>query len=131
MSTDTTTEPTTDTTTDTTTEPTTDTTTEPTTEPTTETVNISNAVPYVDICNSSSNKGKFTKTYKKRSVRCNVCRKKIGMLVFRCKCSSEFTFCSSHVQPEYHNCTFDHKSDALERLSSTLTKVVAEKIIRI
>ena len=74
-------------------------------------------------------KGK--KSSKKKSVRCEVCRKKIGMLVFRCKCSSELTFCSSHVQPESHNCLFDHKSDALERLSSTLTKVVADKIIRI
>ena len=94
-------------------------------------VNISNVVPEVDVCNSSTNKGKEKKNHKKRSVRCEVCRKKIGLLVFRCKCSSELTFCSSHVQPEYHHCTFDHKSDALERLSSTLTKVVADKIIRI
>ena len=71
------------------------------------------------------------KISKKKSVRCEVCRKKIGMLVFKCKCSSELTFCSSHIQPELHECTFDHKSDALERLSSTLTKVVADKIIRI
>ena len=74
-------------------------------------------------------KGK--KIHKKKSVRCEVCRKKIGMLVFKCKCSSELTFCSSHIQPKLHECTFDHKSDALERLSSTLTKVVADKIIRI
>jgi hypothetical protein len=87
--------------------------------------------------NSISNGGKDVdvikgkKSAKKKSVRCEVCRKKIGMLVFKCKCSSELTFCSSHVQPESHECLFDHKSDAIERLSSTLTKVVGDKIIRI
>ena len=94
-------------------------------------VNISNVVPEVDVCNSSTNKGKGTKTPKKKSVRCHVCRKKIGMLVFRCKCSSELTFCSSHVQPESHNCTFDHKSDAIGRLEATLPKITHDKIIRI
>ena len=67
----------------------------------------------------------------KKSVRCYTCRKKIGMLVFTCNCSSELKFCSSHVQPESHKCTFDHKSLAIERLSSTLPKVVHDKVIRI
>tara|TARA_B110000285_G_C15026619_1_gene564494 strand:+ start:821 stop:1177 length:357 start_codon:yes stop_codon:yes gene_type:complete len=74
---------------------------------------------------------KVKKSNKPKSVRCEVCRKKIGLLVFKCKCSSELKFCSSHVQPELHSCIFDHKTDAIERLSNTLPKVVGDKIIRI
>ena len=74
---------------------------------------------------------KVKKSNKKKSVRCEECRKKIGSLAFKCKCSSELAFCSSHIQPELHKCTFDHKTDALDRLSSTLPKITHDKIIRI
>ena len=33
-----------------------------------------------------------------KSLRCNNCRKKLGMMEFKCKC--ELKFCSSCIQPK-------------------------------
>lgn len=42
--------------------------------------------------------------------RCYICKKKLGLLPFRCKCEKDF--CALHRAPEDHECTFDFKSDA-------------------
>ena len=47
---------------------------------------------------------------------------------FTCKCGLDF--CVSHVQPELHNCSFDHKSEEKGLLNSKLIKVVHDKIQR-
>lgn len=41
--------------------------------------------------------------------RCHICHKKLGLIVFSCKCSS-FLFCVKHRLPSEHNCTFDFES---------------------
>jgi hypothetical protein len=66
---------------------------------------------------------------KKKKNRCFKCNKKLGILGFECKC--KIRFCSSHLTPEIHNCTFDYKSEKCKQLEKTLVKVVADKIIRI
>ena len=68
---------------------------------------------------------------KKQKNRCVICKKKVGMLGFKCKCSDEHLFCSAHRLPESHECTFDHHSEEKEMLASKLVKVVSEKIQRI
>ena len=40
-------------------------------------------------------------------------------------------FCVNHIQPELHNCSYDHKSDAKDSLSERMVKVVADKLERI
>lgn len=40
-------------------------------------------------------------------LRCCVCHSKLGLLPFKCKCSSEKHFCIKHRLPETHNCSFD------------------------
>ena len=42
--------------------------------------------------------------------RCYICKKKMGLLPFKCKCEREF--CSAHRAPEDHQCTYDFKNDA-------------------
>ena len=43
-------------------------------------------------------------TDKKLSKRCEQCKKKLGVMEYRCKC--EKLFCISHLQPQEHTCTF-------------------------
>jgi AN1-like Zinc finger len=41
--------------------------------------------------------------------RCEVCKKKLGLMEYKCKC--EKLFCISHLQAETHSCTFDYKKE--------------------
>ncbi|XP_051191374.1 zinc finger A20 and AN1 domain-containing stress-associated protein 7-like [Lolium perenne] len=58
--------------------------------------------------------------------RCATCRKKVGMLGFRCRC--EGTFCSVHRYSDKHDCGFDYKTAAREKIAKNNPKVVADKI---
>ena len=64
-----------------------------------------------------------------KSIKCNNCRKKLGMMEFKCKC--ELKFCSSCIQPEKHNCTFDHRTQEINKLKEKLIKVETKKVIQI
>lgn len=66
-----------------------------------------------------------------KKVRCAVCRKKLGLLGFDCKCSSTLKFCAEHRLPENHDCQFDHKSQQICNLADKLIKVSCEKVIKI
>ncbi len=70
-----------------------------------------------------------TKKIKKKKNRCTMCNKKLGLLGFECRC--KLMFCSLHLNPETHSCTFDYKSEQCKKLEKTLVKVVADKVIRI
>lgn len=63
---------------------------------------------------------------KKKSNRCVVCNKKLGLLPFVCKC--EGLYCTKHRHPEDHNCTFNHKEKLRNILENTLIKVEADKV---
>ena len=66
---------------------------------------------------------------KKKSSRCGVCKKKLKLMPFYCKCNNKF--CITHVQPEEHECTFDHKTELRNQLKKSLIKCVNEKIAAI
>tara|TARA_A100001035_G_C27331995_1_gene298852 strand:+ start:170 stop:511 length:342 start_codon:yes stop_codon:yes gene_type:complete len=61
--------------------------------------------------------------------KCALCKKKVGLLGLTCKCGK--LFCTNHLHPECHNCSFDHKTKAKEILENKLVKIDAEKIIKI
>jgi predicted nucleic acid binding AN1-type Zn finger protein len=61
--------------------------------------------------------------------RCPICNKKLGLMLFTCQC--ERRFCIGHVQPELHDCTYDHKTKQRKELEKQLIKVVADKVIKI
>jgi hypothetical protein len=46
---------------------------------------------------------------KKRKNRCQICRVKIGLTFFSCRCDDSAQFCATHRYPHAHSCTFDHK----------------------
>jgi len=54
----------------------------------------------------------------KRCTRCIQCKKKLGVMEYRCKCDK--LFCISHLQPQEHGCTFDYKLDATKLLTKQL-----------
>ncbi|CAM0876769.1 unnamed protein product [Alopecurus aequalis] len=58
--------------------------------------------------------------------RCATCRKKVGLLGFRCRC--EGTFCSVHRYSEKHDCGFDYKTAGREKIAKHNPLVVADKI---
>jgi predicted nucleic acid binding AN1-type Zn finger protein len=63
---------------------------------------------------------------KEKKKRCGECNKKLGLMVFPCKCGGEF--CAVHRNNADHKCGFDYQADAKKTLSSMLVKVEAKKI---
>ncbi|MFT7797246.1 AN1-type zinc finger protein 6-like isoform X1 [Arapaima gigas] len=66
---------------------------------------------------------------KKQKNRCFVCRKKIGLTGFDCRCGN--VFCSIHRYTDMHSCTFDYKAEAAEKIRKENPVVIAEKIHKI
>jgi len=66
---------------------------------------------------------------KKKKNRCLVCRKKVGLTGFDCKCGG--LFCGMHRMASSHSCTFDHAGKNKELLEKRVTSVVADKVEKI
>jgi len=58
--------------------------------------------------------------------RCALCRQKVGLLGFTCKC--EQLLCAQHRHADQHSCTFDYKAAERVRLEKLNPKVVADKV---
>ncbi|XP_020589203.1 zinc finger A20 and AN1 domain-containing stress-associated protein 9-like [Phalaenopsis equestris] len=61
--------------------------------------------------------------------RCFLCRRRVGLTPFTCRCGS--TFCSTHRYPEAHECSFDYKYAGREAIAKENPVVKAEKIEKI
>ncbi|KPP73932.1 AN1-type zinc finger protein 5-like [Scleropages formosus] len=66
---------------------------------------------------------------KKQKNRCFVCRKKVGLTGFDCRCGN--VFCGIHRYTDMHECTFDYKAEAAEKIRKENPVVIAEKIHKI
>ncbi|KAJ4891749.1 Zinc finger A20 and AN1 domain-containing stress-associated protein 4 [Raphanus sativus] len=64
-----------------------------------------------------------------RPNRCTVCRKRVGLTGFMCRCMT--TFCGTHRYPEVHGCTFDFKSAGREEIAKANPLVIAAKLQKI
>lgn len=62
--------------------------------------------------------------------RCFACRKKIGLLGYRCK-SCDCSYCSNHRIPEDHSCEGNFVEEARNALKKNNTVVAAPKIEQI
>lgn len=67
----------------------------------------------------------------KVSTRCQVCRKKVGLTGFKCRCSPCAVFCGQHRYAEAHDCSFDYKGMQREKLAAANPVVQASKVERI
>lgn len=65
----------------------------------------------------------------KGSTRCLMCRKKLGLTGFKCKCGE--MFCGQHRYAEAHKCTFDYKSAERAKLAENNPLVQAAKVQKI
>jgi hypothetical protein len=66
---------------------------------------------------------------KKKKNRCQVCRKKVGLTGFECKCGG--LYCGMHRMSSSHECTFDHAGKNKELLEKRVTSVVASKVDKV
>jgi len=62
----------------------------------------------------------------KDTSRCWSCKRKVGLLGFRCRC--EVVFCSKHRHAEEHNCTYDYRKEQQQKLEKMNPQVVAAKV---
>jgi hypothetical protein len=51
---------------------------------------------------------------------CTVCKKKLGLMPFTCKCGKNT--CINHQWPS-HECSYDYKSDAKQKLMKENPKI--------
>jgi predicted nucleic acid binding AN1-type Zn finger protein len=58
--------------------------------------------------------------------RCVSCRKKLGLVVFTCKCGNNY--CSSHRLSSDHDCSYNYQDEFKKTLDKQLVKVVGVKV---
>jgi len=80
-----------------------------------------------DLENSNDKDG--DKDSKKKKNRCAVCRKKVGLTGFECRCGG--LFCGVHRYSDKHNCTFDYRGMGAQEIRRNNPVVVGEKIQKI
>ncbi|XP_031332297.1 AN1-type zinc finger protein 6-like isoform X5 [Photinus pyralis] len=78
---------------------------------------------------SSSNDKDEDKEGKKKKNRCAICRKKVGLTGFECRCGG--LFCGVHRYSDKHNCTFDYREMGAQEIRRNNPVVVGEKIKKI
>ncbi|XP_068430906.1 AN1-type zinc finger protein 5-like [Clinocottus analis] len=66
---------------------------------------------------------------KPKKNRCFMCRKKVGLTGFGCRCGN--LFCGIHRYSDKHNCPYDYKAEAADKIRKENPVVVADKIQRI
>ncbi|XP_012685887.1 AN1-type zinc finger protein 5a [Clupea harengus] len=66
---------------------------------------------------------------KPKKNRCFMCRKRVGLTGFDCRCGN--LFCGLHRYSDIHNCTYDYKTEAAAKIRKENPVVVADKIQRI
>ncbi|XVF55689.1 hypothetical protein PTKIN_Ptkin06aG0057000 [Pterospermum kingtungense] len=86
-------------------------------------VNGESTVPAGDIAQAAEQRPQ------QQPKRCMLCRKRVGLTGFKCKCG--ITFCGSHRYPENHGCTFDFKKVGREEIARANPLVKAEKLEKI
>ncbi|XP_019718309.1 AN1-type zinc finger protein 5a [Hippocampus comes] len=80
------------------------------------------------IASSSSDDSKDDSSKPKKN-RCFMCRKRVGLTGFDCRCGN--LFCGIHRYSDKHNCPYDYKAEAAAKIRKENPVVVADKIQRI
>lgn len=90
-------------------------------------MNFTIQIPQSTLTNPSDGRPKSSvSTIKQNTYRCNLCRKKLGLVNFQCKCGG--MFCSEHRMSESHTCQYDYQAEYKKLLSTNLVKVIGTKI---
>ncbi|KAM4533260.1 AN1-type zinc finger protein 5-like isoform 2-T2 [Fundulus diaphanus] len=78
---------------------------------------------------AGSEEVKASEPPKPKKNRCFMCRKKVGLTGFGCRCGN--LFCGIHRYSDKHDCPYDYKAAAAAKIRKENPMVVAEKIQRI
>uniref|UniRef100_A0AAQ5Z698 Zinc finger, AN1-type domain 5b n=1 Tax=Amphiprion ocellaris TaxID=80972 RepID=A0AAQ5Z698_AMPOC len=78
---------------------------------------------------AGSEESKSPEPPKPKKNRCFMCRKKVGLTGFDCRCGN--LFCGLHRYSDKHNCPYDYKAEAAAKIRKENPVVVADKIQRI
>ncbi|KAJ7988429.1 hypothetical protein DPEC_G00323460 [Dallia pectoralis] len=78
---------------------------------------------------AGSDQSKSPEPAKLKKNRCFMCRKKVGLTGFDCRCGN--LFCGLHRYSDKHNCPYDYKAEAAAKIRKENPVVVADKIQRI
>ncbi|XP_049619669.1 AN1-type zinc finger protein 5a [Syngnathus scovelli] len=84
--------------------------------------------PTPPIASSSSDDSKDDSSKPKKN-RCFMCRKRVGLTGFDCRCGN--LFCGIHRYSDKHNCPYDYRAEAAAKIRKENPVVVADKIQRI
>jgi hypothetical protein len=63
------------------------------------------------------------------SSRCNVCKKRVGIDYFECKCDLSAKFCKNHKYPFEHDCKLDQHKKQQTILKDKMIKVSHDKLV--
>lgn len=66
---------------------------------------------------------------RRRQSCCPVCKKRVGLLAFKCRCGGQF--CETHRYPEAHQCSYDHKAVARNKIQDENPVVLSDKLDRV
>merc|ERR1711952_339872 len=69
------------------------------------------------------------KDTKKKKNRCALCKKKVGLTGFTCRCGG--LFCGIHRYSDKHDCNFDYKAMGEKEISEANPVIVAQKLNKI
>ncbi|XP_077174169.1 AN1-type zinc finger protein 6 isoform X1 [Paroedura picta] len=78
---------------------------------------------------SSEEQDKSLDRPKQKKSRCFMCRKKVGLTGFECRCGN--VFCGAHRYSDIHSCSYNYKADAADKIRKENPVVVGEKIQKI
>jgi hypothetical protein len=93
------------------------------TTPTTPELAASSVLPAATVTKDDSDSQPPAKKQKKK---CGVCKKKLGLTGFECRCG--LFYCGIHRYSDQHNCPFDYKSDGRKLIAAQNPACRGEKI---
>jgi len=66
---------------------------------------------------------------KKQKKRCGVCKKKLGLTGFECRCG--IFYCGIHRYSDQHDCPFDYKTDGRNKIAAANPAVRGDKVTKL
>jgi len=82
-----------------------------------------------DSTGAASESQEPSKEIQKDTTKCWLCKKKVGLLGFRCRCN--YVYCSRHRYSDQHICDFDYKTAGKEAIRKANPVVKGSKIAQI
>jgi len=70
-----------------------------------------------------------TSSPQKQKNRCDICRKKVGLTGFDCRCGG--VYCGIHRYSDTHNCSFDYKALGEQEIRKNNPVVKTEKVVKL